>query len=124
MVICGHVSDQTKDTREQHGKEKRGHILAFMAKPLTVGLMFNHRLRPALPNCLYWCMMLLETPIVAQASLLTLRISPLCSRTMTCFPVMTLVPSACVSSSLEMTVAYVPALRQKTALPSDRDPTL
>jgi hypothetical protein len=86
--------------------------------------MFNHRLRPALPNCLYWCMMLLATPMVAQASLLTLRISPLCSRTMTFLPVMTLVPSSRVSSSLEMMVAYVPALRQNTAPPSGLDPTL
>jgi hypothetical protein len=69
-------------------------------------------------------MVLLETPMVAQASLLTLRISPLCNRTVTYAPVMTLVPSFRDSSSLAIMVAYVPALRQNTARPSGRDPTL
>lgn len=81
---------------------------AFMARPRTVGRMFRCLLRPALPSCLKCQKGLLAVPIVPQASALTLRISPLCNRTVTS---LTLPPN----SFFAITVACVPALRQNTA---------
>src|ERR1035437_6769318 len=94
-------------------------IQAFIAKPRTVGRIFNQRFLPALPSCRCWKWGLLADPIVAQASLLTFLTSPLCKRILTYLPA----PFP-LSSSFDTTTAFVPALRQKTAPFPAVEPTL
>src|SRR5690606_41417805 len=58
-------------------------LQAFIATPRTVGLIPNHLLRQALPNCLWYHVGLLTVPIVAHAAFTTCLIIPLCNISVT-----------------------------------------
>lgn len=53
-TTVGMVAWEVVSLAERAAGRGRGNSHAFMATPLTVGLMLSQRLRPALPSCSCW----------------------------------------------------------------------